>query len=442
MRNNKTVIYGSSYDRGLEHLLKMWPEIKRAVPEAELRIFYGWDMFDRVYHDNPERQMWKEKINQMMEEDGIVHLGRISHDACVKEHENAGIWAYPTHFGEISCITAMRAQVYGSIPVVVDYAALQETVKWGVKVEGDIYDKETSDRFKEELINLLKSDEAQEIIRVPMMEWAKKEYSWSKVAKQWTDEFRGPVSLEKQIDELMDDNQPLKAWELIKDTDHPLKDKVYAKVKHAFDPKEYKKFYSEDLEEVPTPQGTILPDRFVWVLDKLEKQKPKTMIDLGCADGILPLICAKRGILSTGINLYKPSVDYANAQSKKYGLYDNLMARFLCMDIFDKKGEYDAVVLMEVLEHLPDPQKGIDHAMSLVKKGGSLYISTPRTDHLGVELHKQEVGRKKWDEDGTPSGHLQLFTEEEVKKMLSKYKIEEMKIDNERCMLLEVKHNV
>src|SRR3990172_5678236 len=136
MRNPKLCIYGSSYDRGLEHLLKLWPNVVKEVPDAKLEIFYGWFLFDRVFGDNPERQAWKEKINKLMEQQGITHLGRISHGACVEEHKKAGIWTYPTHFGEINCITAMRAQVYGSIPVVIDYAALHETVQYGIKVEG------------------------------------------------------------------------------------------------------------------------------------------------------------------------------------------------------------------------------------------------------------------------------------------------------------------
>jgi FkbM family methyltransferase len=62
VRNPKRIVYGSSYDRGLEHLLKMWPDIRKEVPDAELRIFYGWVMFDKVAANNPERLAWKEKM--------------------------------------------------------------------------------------------------------------------------------------------------------------------------------------------------------------------------------------------------------------------------------------------------------------------------------------------------------------------------------------------
>lgn len=191
MRNPQACIYTSSYDRGLEHLLKMWPEVKRAVPKAELHIFYGWQLFEKFYKDNPGSMAWKDKMDEMMEYDGITHHGRVPQPKIEKWYKKCGIWAYPTHFGEISCISAMKAQAYGAIPVVVDYAALQTTVQHGVKVEGDIYEKETQQEYQKELIKLLKDTDRQEKIRKPMMEWAKKEFSWSKIAKQWSNEFKG-----------------------------------------------------------------------------------------------------------------------------------------------------------------------------------------------------------------------------------------------------------
>ncbi len=190
MNDPKKVIYTSSYDRGLEHLLKMWSDVKEAVPEAELHIYYGWTLFKRFYGDNPERMDWMKRMNDMMEQPGVVHHGRVPQDVLHEKMKECGIWAYPTHFGEISCITAMKAQALGCIPVVVNYAALQTTVQHGVKVDGDIHDKETKEKFKKELIDLLKNPKLQEDLRGPMMKWAKKEFSWARIAKQWSKEFK------------------------------------------------------------------------------------------------------------------------------------------------------------------------------------------------------------------------------------------------------------
>ena len=440
-RNPHLVIYGSSYDRGLQHLLQLWPDVIKEVPDAQLRVFYGWDLFARFYADNPERMAWKEKMDNLMKQSGITHLGRISHGACVKEHENAGIWTYPTHFGEINCITAMRAQAYGSIPVVINYAALRETVQHGIKVEGDIYEPEVRAEYTKQLIALLKDEKRQEEIREPMMKWAKEKFAWLGVARRWNEEFKA-INLQQQIDELMDDNQALKAWDLVKDTDSPLKEKVWAKVKHSFEPETYKKFYSEGLNEQPFDEERALNidktiPRYAWLAKKLEEKKPRTLVDLGCADGALCLTLAQKGIECTGINLYKPSISISQSRATK----NRLSAKFIEQDLFDHKRRYDVVVMTEVLEHLPYPQKGVNHAMSLVKKGGRAYFSSPRVDHLGVELHKKEVGRQSWD-DGKPSGHLRLFTEEEFKNLFKDYKITDYFLDQERCMNCEVTKNV
>lgn len=440
MRDTKTIVYGSSYDRGLEHLLKMWPDVLKEVPDAKLRIFYGWDLFDMGYKDNPERMAWKEKMNKLMEQEGITHLGRISHEAVKVEFENAGIWAYPCHFGEISCITAMKAQAYGAWPVVVNYAALKETVQYGEKIDGDIYEPEVRDAFKTALCSVLLRTNLEEK-RLEMQKWAKDTFAWSKVAEGWVQAFTEGVSLEKQIDELMENNQALKAWELVKDTDSPLKEKLWPRIKHAFEPTAYKKYYENDLVEHPVPEEiaidcTKLAPRFALVVPKILDLKPKTVVDLGCADGYLCMTLANKGITSYGVNLYKPSIFLARERAERL----HLPAHFEHADLFDVENKGDVVVMMEVLEHLPDPRKGVEKAMSLLNKGGSAFFSSPREDHVGVEQHKLEPGHKKWDEETEPAGHLRLFSEKEFKDLFIGYKIVDYIVDGERCMIAEVKH--
>lgn len=189
MRNLKRIIYTSSYDRGLEHLLGMWPAIKKEVPDAELHVFYGWQLFEKFYKDNPGSMMWMNKMREMMTQVGITDHGRVAQPDLIPELEKSGIWAYPTHFGEINCISAIKAQGYGCEPVVVNYAALKETVQFGRKVEGDIYDEETKESYKKELIDALKSPMSNEK-REDMMNWAKSTYSWDEVIKNWDKEFQ------------------------------------------------------------------------------------------------------------------------------------------------------------------------------------------------------------------------------------------------------------
>lgn len=199
-RDPYRIIWASSYDRGLEWLLQMWPEIKKQVPQTTLHLFYGWQLFDTIHANNPERQAWKKKMNAMFDQEGITHHGRVGHEELEREFKKSGIWSYPTDFTEIFCITAAKAQCFGAIPVVSDYAALKETVKYGVKVPLDepykCRTKEWQETYVKALVDQLSSDNDGE--RESMMDWAKNKFAWSSVAKEWAKEFKKePMSLDE-----------------------------------------------------------------------------------------------------------------------------------------------------------------------------------------------------------------------------------------------------
>lgn len=191
----KKVIYTSSYDRGLEHILNMWGDVVKEVPDAELHIFYGWKLFKHFYRGNPERMAWQRKMDKLMTQKGITHHDRVGQPEMESWYKKCGLWAYPSHFYEINCISAIKAQAWGAVPVTTDYAALKETVKFGKKIGGEIYDNyglspEVTTKFKEALILALKDPEWQKKERKGMPKWAAENYSWEGVANNWNTEFK------------------------------------------------------------------------------------------------------------------------------------------------------------------------------------------------------------------------------------------------------------
>ena len=98
----------------------------------------------------------------------------------------------------------MKAQAWGAMPVVINYAALQTTVKWGIKVEGDIYDPEVQENFKKALIDGLTSEQQDEM-RNSMMAWARNEFRWEKVAIQWANEFYEKDDEIKKLEQIRKD---------------------------------------------------------------------------------------------------------------------------------------------------------------------------------------------------------------------------------------------
>jgi glycosyltransferase involved in cell wall biosynthesis/2-polyprenyl-3-methyl-5-hydroxy-6-metoxy-1,4-benzoquinol methylase len=122
-------IYSSSADRGLDVLLECWPEIKRLVPEAELDVFYGWDVFDAVARGNPGMWEFKAKVMALAEAaEGVNMRGRVGQPELYEAMSTSRVWAYPTAFLETSCIGAMEARANGLAIVTSDLGALGETV--------------------------------------------------------------------------------------------------------------------------------------------------------------------------------------------------------------------------------------------------------------------------------------------------------------------------
>lgn len=201
-RNPHRLFWGSSYDRGLLELLEMWGDIKTQVPDAELHFCYGWNTFDAMMdarqgtEEGERMRQYKNKVLELLEkhkDTGIIDLGRVGQDKQLEIMATCGIWAYPTWFSEISCITAMKAQMVGTIPVVTPVSALKETVKYGIKVGDERLamrkDKKTLDMYKDALISLMKDTKRQEMIRPVMMEKSRELFRIDKLAEEWNKLF-------------------------------------------------------------------------------------------------------------------------------------------------------------------------------------------------------------------------------------------------------------
>ena len=192
-RNPHKVIYASSHVRGLAYLYRIWPDVKKAVPEATLDVYYGRESYDAVHKGNPERIQWMDDmIQQAKDLPGVTDHGKVSQDKIIEETFKSGIWAYPCPWPEIFCISAIKAQAAGAVPVTTDYAALEETVQFGYKHHLDNsvteFPPEELEVYKQNLIQLLQHPEEQEKIRPEMMKWARN-ITWRAVADGWHEDF-------------------------------------------------------------------------------------------------------------------------------------------------------------------------------------------------------------------------------------------------------------
>ncbi|MBC7784417.1 MAG: glycosyltransferase [Burkholderiales bacterium] len=142
-------------------------------------------------------------------------------------------------------------------------------------------------------------------------------------------------------------------------------------------------------------------------LNELAKAKPTNVLDLGCGPGFVAKECEKLGARVTGVDAYEP---LAGMMSEFH--HANLEQDTLPADIFD----YDAVLLLDVIEHLADPERFLldlrngSQATGEVRTAPTVIISTPNIAFAGIRLNLL-FGRFSYAERGILDiTHKRLFT--------------------------------
>lgn len=197
-RDPLLLVNTSSPDRSLSALIRLFKRVKEQVPDAKCEWAYGFGVFDSVYKNTPHMMEWKDKLLVDMEEAGIVNKGRVSHEKVAQMYQRGRIFAYPTEFAEIDCISARKAQAAGCIPITTDFAALNETVRHGVKLKSKktkdtwaqpgqidfaLNDSELEDLWVKAVVKELTSP----LVEKTDMRADMKQYDWPIIAKKWTE---------------------------------------------------------------------------------------------------------------------------------------------------------------------------------------------------------------------------------------------------------------
>ena len=199
-RDPMLLINTSSADRSLEAFLDCFEEVKKQVPGAKAQWAYGWGVWDSDFLLKAQRTEWKTKMQGRMHALGVEELGRISHSEIAALYQKANIFAYPSEYAEIDCISLSKAMAAGAIPITTDFAALGEKANHGgvflhsKKTKDDwiqpgqfhfeITDPEQKAEFVREAVKLLRNPPAEEE-REPMREWARSTFDWDAIANRW-----------------------------------------------------------------------------------------------------------------------------------------------------------------------------------------------------------------------------------------------------------------
>ena len=118
----------------------------------------------------------------------------------------------------------------------------------------------------------------------------------------------------------------------------------------------------------------LVPGRLKW-FDRQIDWQGKAVLDLGCAGGFMAEALAARGAHVTGIDPAADAIDAARAHARATGLrigYDVGVGEALPYD----DSSFDAIVCVDVLEHVADLNKVLSEVARTLRPGGVFLFDT------------------------------------------------------------------
>lgn len=129
------------------------------------------------------------------------------------------------------------------------------------------------------------------------------------------------------------------------------------------------------------------------------------LLDFGCGNGRFLELARNAGWVTQGIDVDTKAIKVAKQKGLNvvHGGLDRL-AEF--------EGQFDAITLSHVIEHVHDPIKLLELCYQKLNSGGRLWIETPNLNAQGHSVY-----RKNW-RGLEPPRHLVLFDTESLRKLL------------------------
>jgi glycosyltransferase involved in cell wall biosynthesis len=189
------VVYSSSPDRGLHHLLRIWPNVVDRVPEAELHVYYDIDKWLEMDNFLGERNITHDRAvavrtYRTASPKNVTFHGGIGQGQLSIEQARSAVLAYPCDPiapTEGFSMTVLEGIVAGCNVIVSDADAFPEL--WsnapGVTMLPLPIDDEL---WTTTIVNKLRNGNESRELQIRM------EYSWTALARRWERELESCLS--------------------------------------------------------------------------------------------------------------------------------------------------------------------------------------------------------------------------------------------------------
>jgi len=350
-RNPYKLIYSSTPFRGLDVLLEVFPNIREYVPQAELHVYSSMQVYGAR---TEEREEYKALYALASNMPGVYYHGVVTRKELAKAMKSSSLLAYPNHYPETFCITAIEAITAGTPIVTTHLAALPETIPKGcaVLIDGDSKSYEYKQKFIDAVVGILKNPALWEEMHKACQGH---DFTWETVSKEWVKEFF-PDDIGK-FSELLGSNQK----------------------KNINTPEYWDRQYKYEVEQGIDQRRD--PARWDIILEKIKDDA--IVLDFGCARGEF--------------------LDYLSKKKPNCKLYGIDFSKFACEQIqknmplirvsndirgfpVDAQSDYyDVVTSQHVIEHFDDPKQYIANMQKLLAGTGMLILVVPINDDVWIE---------------------------------------------------------
>ncbi len=147
---------------------------------------------------------------------------------------------------------------------------------------------------------------------------------------------------------------------------------------------------------------------FESIFKTLEKWQPKPghLLDIGCATGLLLEVASERGWSVEGI---EPSQALAQqARAKGFQVYQTTLENWTPSRM------YDCITMIDVIEHVVEPQPFFEKAFSLLNPDGWLILVTPDVGSFFARIFR----RRWWH---YRPAHVTFFTRKTIRHLARMY---------------------
>jgi len=126
--------------------------------------------------------------------------------------------------------------------------------------------------------------------------------------------------------------------------------------------------------------NAIQQSRYDWIIKTAGDIKGLSILDLGCGDGSLTYLMAKKGGIVIGADNNELGISFAkenlgNVRNSEKLKYNFVVASAYGLPFPDKS--FDIIACCEVQEHVQDPEKLIREAHRVLKPSGKFILTTP-----------------------------------------------------------------